>query len=147
MEKNAEAYLEIRKIWEDDHTIELNISASNGIFSGETQLYTTEESLTEWAEQLAGFPKSDDQEVTFYDGERESYSYSSIRAYTFSGMAKTAMHITLESNVSNEYRKEEKAKLEFELFFEPAALDRFIPNLQRISDGSGSIAIMKGIKP
>lgn len=44
--------------WEDDLMIALQVSASDGFFSGLTQIYTTWEALAEFAEQLQGFPRS-----------------------------------------------------------------------------------------
>ena len=145
MEENMDAFLEIRRIWEDEDLVELNIEASNGSFHGETQVYTTREEIKEWVEGLRGFPTSEAHEVIFSTGEKESYVYAYLRSYTFSGMGKSAMRIILESNVPTEYRKEEKNKVELELRFEPAALDRFIPSLERVSEELGAKATMTGI--
>lgn len=145
MEEDMDAFLEIRRIWDDEDLVELNISASNGIFRGETQVYTTREEIRKWVKDLRGFPTVDTDEVTFCTGEEESYAYAYMRSYTFSGMGKSAMWIALESNVATEYRKEEKNRIELELRFEPAALDRFIPSLERVSQKLGATATLKGI--
>ena len=75
-----QSFLELKVIWKDDDMFELRIKTSNGRYSGMTEVYDTSETLTDFAKALMGFPT--DRKTLFYEiGEKDSYSYFSIRFY------------------------------------------------------------------
>lgn len=45
-------------VWSDVDTIELNVKVSNGMFAGETNVYSTTELIAAAAEAVYGFPRS-----------------------------------------------------------------------------------------
>ena len=140
-----EAHLTIERIWDDPDMIELDVHVSNGYYTGETQVYTTEKEIIELRKELEGFPKTDDHRVEFSAGTRDSYAFLSLRVYAFGGRGTCAIHVCLESNVPTDFRPEEKFKIQLEMKFEPAALDRFLPQLERISHAHKSVATLKGM--
>ena len=138
--------LRIERIWDDPDMIEIDVRVFNGAYAGESQVYTVQQDILRFKEELEGFPKSDDQTAYFSAGKRDSYAFLSIRAYAFGGRGTCAIHVCMESNVPTHYRPEEKFKIELEMKFEPAALDRFLPQLERVAHDHGSKALLKGIR-
>jgi hypothetical protein len=48
--------IEIKVIWLDPDLLEVSFSCSNGYFSGQAEIYLTDDKLSEMAESLSGFP-------------------------------------------------------------------------------------------
>lgn len=140
-----EPNLTIERIWDDPDMIELDVHVSNGNYIGDTQVYTTEKEIIELREELEGFPRTADHRVEFSAGSRDSYAYFAVSFYSFGGRGTCAIHVSLESNVPTDFRPEEKFKIQLEMKFEPAALDRFLPQLERISQTHKSVATLKGM--
>ena len=55
-QRTVKPSLSLEHIWEDDSMIELRVSTTDSHFSGVTQIYTSWESLNEFANRLRGFP-------------------------------------------------------------------------------------------
>lgn len=78
--------------------IELRISATNGLFTGVTQIYTSWESLKEFANRLRGFPRTTSDSVEDVNGEIGGYSYLRLVFRCISGAGHPIADIEMEQN-------------------------------------------------
>ena len=143
--KNNQTYLELEVIWKDDDMFELRISVDNGRYSGVTEVYDQREPLYEFATRLKGFPNGLDK-IIHSAGEKDSYSYFEMTFYSIDITGKVGVLVTLEENVSTEYRENEKDKLKLELIVEPASIDVFQKELQTLAANEDGKARLNGIK-
>lgn len=141
--ENRKSFLEFKVIWKDDELIELKITASNVYFGGITEVYDQSESLAELAVLLADFPNKNN--TIFYEmGEKDSYSYFSMKLYIIDSSGHIGLEINLESNVPTEYRQEEKSKVKLEIIVEPNAIDNFQRELLHLAKNEAGTAILYG---
>jgi len=136
--------LKFEVIWKDEDMFELQISVSNGRYSGTTEVYEVSESLLKFADELSEFPFGKDK-ITHSCGEKDSYAYFEIEFYKIGPTGRCGALITMEENVSTEYRKEEKDKLSMELIIELNAIDIFCRELKVLAQKEDGIAELKGI--
>ena len=136
--------LKFEVIWKDDDMFEMRISANNGRYSGITEVYEVSESLLGFVNELNGFPFGKDK-VSHSCGEKDSYAYFEMEFYKIGPTGKCGVLITMEENVSTEYRKEEKDKLSMELIIEPNAIDVFCRELKSLAEKKDGIAELKAI--
>ena len=140
---NRKSFLELKSIWKDEHMFELKVTASNNKFSGETEVYDQYECVSDFSKELIGFPKDD--KVLFYEaGEKDSYSYFSMKYYPIDNNGHIGVEINIESNVSTVYRPEEKSKLKIEIVVEPNAIDNFQKELIHLTKNEDGTAILFG---
>ncbi|WP_109437041.1 hypothetical protein [Aquimarina sp. AU119] len=136
--------LKFEVIWKDEDMFEMRISANNGRYSGITEVYEVSESLLGFVTELNGFPFGKEK-VTHSCGEKDSYAYFEMEFYKIGPTGKCGVLITMEENVSTEYRKEEKDKLSMELIIEPNAIDIFCRELKSLAVKEDGIAELKAI--
>ena len=137
------SFLELTVIWKDDHMFELRVRTSNTRFSGTTEVYDTSDTLSNFAKRLIGFPS--DNKTLFYEaGEKDSYSYFSMRFYCIDTAGHVGVEINLEENVSTVYRQEEKDKLKLEIIVVPSAIDNFQKELLKMAMTEDGIATLYG---
>jgi hypothetical protein len=136
--------LKLEVIWKDDDMFEMRISANNGRYSGITEVYEVTESLLKFVDELSGFPFGKNK-VIHSCGEKDSYAYFEMEFYKIGQTGKCGVLITMEENVSTEYRKEEKDKLSMELIIEPNSIDVFCLELKMLAQKEDGIAELKGI--
>jgi hypothetical protein len=129
---NRKSYLELNVIWKDDDMFELRVFASNGRYSGITEVYETSESLEVFANLLFGFPK--DNSTLFHEmGTKNSYAYFSMKYYSIDNTGKLGVELNLEENVATEFRNEEKDKLKLEIIVEQSSIDNFQKELKQLA--------------
>jgi hypothetical protein len=75
--------------------------------------------------------------------KKDSYAYFEMEFYKIGPFGKCGVLITMEENVSAEYRKEEKDKLSMELIIEPSAIDVFCRKLKSLAEKEDGIAELK----
>ncbi|WP_432671400.1 hypothetical protein [Flavobacterium sp. SM2513] len=136
--------LKFEVIWKDDDMFEMRISANNGRYSGITEVYELSESLLGFVNELNDFSFGKDK-VSHSCGEKDSYAYFEMEFYKIEPTGKCGVLITMEENVSTEYRKEEKDKLSMELIIEPNAIDVFCRELKSLAEKEDGIAELKAI--
>lgn len=71
---NRKSQLELQVIWKDSDMIELRVKATNGRFSGTTEVYDTTESLNDWVQLLAQFPNGK-QLLVYEAGKKSGYAF------------------------------------------------------------------------
>ncbi|MBO2010349.1 hypothetical protein J4E00_14905 [Siccationidurans soli] len=128
----SSSFLKLEVIWKDDHMFELRVTASNGRYSGTTEVYDTTESLAAFATSLHGFPQND-KALAHEAGERDGYAYFQMKYYPYSHAGYIGVEVSLEENVSPPYREIEKVKLKLEIVVEPPALDVFLKALSQLA--------------
>jgi hypothetical protein len=138
-------FLKLEVIWKDDDMFELQISVNNGRYSGRTEVYETKDSLLPFAISLKGYPNS--LESLFHScGEKDSYAYFEMKFYQIGSAGIVGVGISIEENVTTEYREEEKDKLKLELIVEPNAIDKFQKELVNLAQTEQGIAELIAIK-
>ena len=67
-------------IWKDDDIFELRVVASNGRYSGTTEVYDTSDSLSHFAKSLVGFPRNNET-LKYEVGNKNGYAYFAMKFY------------------------------------------------------------------
>jgi hypothetical protein len=140
------SFLKLEVIWKDDDMFELEITASNGQFSGTTKVYDGNNSLYNFANSLVGFPKTNDSVLFYEAGRKDSYSYFAMKFYAIEidTVGHLGVQVALEANVPTKYRTEEKDKLTLEILTEPSLLDSFVKSLVWLAQREEGQAILEG---
>ena len=139
-----ERYLKLKVIWKDDDMFELQVTATNGRYSGMAEVYDTKESLLPFADELIGYPKGKGI-ISHSCGEKNNYAFFEMKFYPIGYTGKVGVQISLEENVATDYRKEEKDKLTMELIVEPNSIDKFQNELLHLARHEEGEAILLGI--
>ena len=140
---NRKSFLELKSIWKDEHMFALKVTVSNNKFTGETKVYDQYECISDFAKELIEYPKND--KILFYEaGEKDSYSYFSMKYYPIDNNGHIGVEINIESNVPTVYRPEEKNKLKIEIVVEPSSIDNFQKELLHLAKNEDGTAILFG---
>ena len=131
-------------IWKDDEMIEIQISVDNGRYSGTMKIYEVSKSLLKFVNELNQFPFHNER-ITHCMGGKDSSAYFEMDFYKIGPSGKCGVLITMEENVSTEYRKEEKDKLSLELLIEPNSINNFCKELQGLAEKEEGTAELKAI--
>ena len=140
------AGIEIEVAWGDEHVLQLDVSASNGIFAGRIEAYGALNLAAEWAAALEGFPRNRDdcREVstgTFSD------EYAGGGASLRFVVRDAAGHCALLVRLRAADMVRSTASAEFTIAIEAAAVDRFVAELRGMSTDVGQRATLDGIAP
>jgi hypothetical protein len=119
------AYLHIRRLpYEEPYHTQLAIEASNGIFSGATDIYVGVHELVEIGKALKTFPARIGDEYTFRYGSEEPaanfYRFFMLRAYTVGSRGDCGLQIIMNMN----QREPGEGICKFSIRSEPAAVNR-----------------------
>ena len=128
--------IEIRSIWEDESLLEVNIEASNNLFSGTTNCYTNRDEIEELGNLLAGYPKSLNETVNFTTGESDDISFFSLIFKVINGSGHISVRVKVAHIQTYTNTEQENYLSEFDLFVEPAAIDVFASKLKALSKSS-----------
>jgi hypothetical protein len=139
------SFLKLKVVWKDDDMFELEVAASNGKFSGTTKVYDVSNLLYDFANSLAGFPKTHDSTLVYEAGEKDGYAYFAMKFYTIDNIGHLGVQITLESDVSTN-RIEAKNKLTLEILTEPGLVDSFVKSLSTMAKREEGQAILEGLR-
>ena len=143
MENNP--HLSIELVWEDSELEELHISASNGRYSGIAQVYFALGDIEDLANRIRGFPQAVSQEVIFSGGAEDSDSFVRLVFRCVDGVGHTVVKVSLVE-VFREYAGPTiRGRVEFELLFEPLALDEFSRDLEQMAKRRIPRALLRGI--
>jgi len=150
--------LAIQVVYFDDAEITLQISASNGRYSGTTSVYIGSDGkeLTELADKLKGFPKSRDHMVSVkwgctkeFAAETKALGLKAHPAYAYfdfrciDNILHTAVSVDLQE-YSNSERHEANGNVHLELLFDPASLDNFVNSLSSLAGRREGTATLVG---
>jgi hypothetical protein len=138
--------LSFEHIWEDDSMIELRVSATDGLFSAVTQIYTNWESLNEFTNRLRGFPHTILDTVEDTNGQIGGYSYFRIFFRCIDGAGHAAVEIEMEQNRALAGPADIRANAKLGFPIEPLAIDRFVAQLQAMVDSKAGSALLLGLE-
>ena len=134
----------ISVIYTDEHLIELRVSASNGAFAGQADVYADSEAPAELAAVLRGFPKSQDDVREFELGSFDA-AYAGggagFRFYCLDSVGHAAAEVRLRTDPNVEGGVSDIAV--FHISVEAAAVDSFVTELERMAAAVGQAAILE----
>ena len=140
---NSKSLLQLQVIWKDDDMFELRVMATNGRYSGTTEIYELSESLVNFAESLVDFPN--DREVLIHEaGQQDSCGYFRMKFFCIDHSGHVGVEIYIEEKVSNQQRPQEKSKLSLEIIVQPSAIDNFQKELLQLANIEEGIALLRG---
>jgi hypothetical protein len=147
-----ETGIRIEVIGGDDDVNKIAVSARNGKFRGETEIYVAIGELKEAAERLRGFPKSpaDAREIAFGQFDLEPFrvgesqfnrfaSGVSMRFYCVDGSGHAYVDVRVQADYRNRKRGLAIQGATLDMRVEAAAVDAFVQELLRVeADLSGA---------
>jgi hypothetical protein len=136
--------LSFEHIWEDDSMIELRVSASDGLFSGVTQIYTSWDSLNELSNRLRGFPRTTSDIVEDANGEIGGYSYSRLVFRCITGAGHPIVEIEIEQNPAGAGPGDIRGRAKLGFRIDGSAVDDFVAQLEAMADSKTGSALLEG---
>ncbi|MDP4528759.1 hypothetical protein Q3O59_06900 [Alkalimonas delamerensis] len=126
-------YLEFEQLSEIDDLLKLRVKGESSGFAGTADCYVNEDQFQSFCSQLVGFPKNREDSIRFCSGENDQLSHFDIE---FSCIDSSGRILTVIQIVSRDTRYPNErlcyvASFSFKL--EPAAFDRFVKGLSRVS--------------
>jgi hypothetical protein len=119
------SYLIVRRYpYEEPFHIQLEFSASNGLFSGTTDIYCNADDLKKIGDRLKNFPIQVGDEFRYEYGSEDPaqrfHGYFLLRAYT----TDSAGHCALQVKMNNNAREPHEGRCTFSIKAEAAAINR-----------------------
>lgn len=142
--------IRFKKIWQDEHALELEITTNSGEFLFRIQLYVGHEELSELVQGLARF-KGDVQSGTFvisfgqFTPEYAGGAYRAELSFQKEGRGYLYISVDAQSAWSNFVTKKVASRAETHLKSEPVLLDAFFEDIRRMSEGSAEEAFLQVI--
>jgi hypothetical protein len=136
--------LSFEHIWEDDSMIELRVSASDGLFSGVTQIYTSCESLKEFANCLRGFPRTTLDSVEDVNGEIGGYSYLRVVFRCITGAGHPIAEIEMEQNQAGAGPGDLRGRAKLGFRIDGTTVDTFLAQLEAMVNSKTGSAVLQG---
>jgi len=134
--------LKITYLWHDSDVIEVRVTAENEGFRGTADVYVGTDGLMEAAATLAGFPKdSRDKREVVLGARGKQFAGGAVRLQLY--CSDFAGHAAFRAIIEGDYKQTEVAESATVCVeFEPAALDAFLMELQKVGteyQGSASL--------
>ena len=136
--------IRISVLYNDEHLLELRVSASNGIFAGQAGVYADSHTLTEFAGALEGFPNGRDDAREFELGTfDENYAGGGVgfRFFCVDSARHALTQVRLYADSRREADVNDLATLHIPV--EAAAIDSFIEELRHIAGKTGEVAALE----
>ncbi len=137
-------YLEFEQLSEIDDELKLRIKGESDGFAGVADCYVNEKQFQDFCAQLIGFPKKREDIIRFSSGESEQLSYFNIKLSCADNSGWILVAVQIVSRYTRYPRDEVCSTASFSFKVEPAACDRFVSGLSRVSvvKNVGSKAIL-----
>ncbi len=124
------------------------VKACNEKFAGETEQYINAQWLTELAENLSGFPKSNLDEVVFEAGSESSKNgYCKFKFYCTDSAGHTAILVSISNGISGNETADNQSFAKFKIQFEALSLDTFASSIKLALKSGSGVSELIGIKP
>jgi hypothetical protein len=142
--------IRFKKIWQDEHALELEITTNSGDFLFCIQVYVGHEELSELVRGLARF-KVDIQSgacvISFgqFTPEYASGAYRAELSFLKEGRGYLYISVDAQSAWTNLVTKQVASRAETHLKSEPVLLDAFVEDLRKLSEGSAEEAFLQVI--
>lgn len=139
--KKASSFLEIKVIWKGHGMIALEVSASNGVFCGKTEVLEFPEELQEFSETLKNYSKIEGHYVSYKPKIKTNYNRFLMRYYKSDYFGKRLMDtkIVVGSFTGG------KHTVELEIIFDISALDVFQKELSELARNEEGTATLYGV--
>ena len=127
-----DAGLHIEAVYSEDDWLILRIQGSNGGFAGEAEVYVGLEEISNMAKALQGFPSKVGETLIFELGNFDpGYAGGGVLLQFQCGNTGT---VSIEAKIENDPKKSTGhfGRVDFTVLVEPAAMDLFLPKLERI---------------
>jgi hypothetical protein len=137
---------ELKIIYKDAHLLKVRISAWNGKFGGEADVYVGLDRLQRAAEEIEGFPRNpaDTREVLLGNAAKSAAPGVVMRFYC----ADMAGHAYIEARI--ESGKDDAGHVQSSTLFLPVeggAIDSFVRELRCLASGESQLAHLSGVLP
>jgi hypothetical protein len=135
--------IEIEVTWGDEHMLQLEVSASNGVFAGRIEAYDALDVAARWAAALERFPRDADDCREISTGALADEYAGGAATLRFMVRDK-AGHCAVRVKLRASDLVRPIAFAEFAIEVEAAAVDRFIAELRAMSTEVGQRATLDG---
>lgn len=138
--------LSLKYFWEDDHLLEISISANNKLFSAKTEVYINYEDLIDFGVKLKGFPSSSNNPFSIEFGKKGGYSYFGIKIFTYDKSGHCAVFCEFEENDNNKLAESVRNESKLAFRIEPSQIDVFSEQLIKFGNKKIGYAELIGIE-
>lgn len=141
--------LQLKYLWHDADVFEIEVSASNGDFSGAVRTYVGIDKLAEAAETLGGFPQdiSDVRELKFGEFGRESAGgCAHIRFFCKNSAGHAVAELQIETEDESNTGSRWNLPEQIAHFFggvEASAIDDFVAELRLLEENKSGVASLR----
>lgn len=136
--------LTLQHIYNDSDIVELAITATNGRYTGTTELYVAREETCNYINLLAGFPKDNQDRRKLEIGATDAGSAGGGMALHFHCMD-GAGHVEVDVELWEELKiGDATQRILLKLHPEPAAIDRFLEELKTLEAELRNTAFLRG---
>ena len=129
-----ESKLEIKSIWEDDHLFEIQVFASNGLFSGMANCYTLRKEMKKLSDFLKGFVFTNGEELDFSTGQNDTHSYFNLNIKQVDNVGHLVARIRIAHICTYSNAAQERNYCELEIPVVAASIDSFARALSKLSE-------------
>lgn len=136
-------HLTMQIIWKDEDMIELKVSAANDLFSGATDVYSTQKELIDFAKKLVNFPTANDV-LEYKAGIIEDYAYCNLRFYCIDNAGHIGISITLMEENYTGFGMYTEDQVKLNLVVVPSDIDYFQKLLYRMAVAQEGTVTLKG---
>lgn len=139
-----ETGVRISVIYTDEHLIELQVSASNGVFAGQVDVYADVDAPAEFARTLRGFPTSPNDIREFDLGNLSNQSAGGGAGFRFrcvDSVGHAVVELKLRSDLLRDGGLIDDAR--FHIRVEAAAVDAFVEQIERMEAVVGQSAFLE----
>ena len=134
----------ISVLYNDEYLLKLKVSAANGIFAGQADVYADAHTLTEFAGALEGFPNGRDDAREFEMGtfdENDAGGGVGFRFFCVDSTGHALAQVRLYADSRREADVNDVATLHIPV--EAVAIDSFIEELRQIAAKTGEVAALE----
>jgi hypothetical protein len=126
-------YLEFEQLSEIDDELKLRIKGESDGFAGVADCYVNEKQFQDFCAQLIGFPKKREDSIRFCSGESDQLSHFDIEFSCIDSSGRILVAVQIVSRDTRYPRENVCFVVSLSFKVEPAAFDRFVKGLSRVS--------------
>ena len=126
-------YLEFEQLSEIDDLLKLRVKGESSGFAGTADCYVNEDQFKVFCAQLVGFPKSREDSIRFRSSDSDQLSHFDIEFSCIDSSGRIMAAIQIVSRDTRYPRETVCFLASFSFKVEPAAFDRFVKGLSRVS--------------
>jgi hypothetical protein len=136
--------LSIKVVDPDDDYLGIDIQAANKRFAGTARIYAGRDELSEFANQISGFPANVQDERTYEFGSPDPSMAGGYCKLRFQCVDQ-AGHVLIVIVVEDDDGRYPPGKAELNFGAEPAGIDRFVKRLREIELERSGEAVLKAV--